>query len=73
MSGVIMEIDANLRKQVEAILAEHGLIKGAPEMTYEQALEEFEAFLEKGRNSPISPLSTDEIFDNLIARNRARR
>ena len=26
MSGVAMEIDANIRKQVEAVLAEHGFV-----------------------------------------------
>jgi len=68
MVGMSIEIDANIRKQVEAILAEHGLINGEPEMTREQALEILFAELEKGRKSGLSPLSHEEVWANLKAK-----
>ena len=77
MSGVAMKIDAETLKQFEALieakLIEHGLINVEPEMTREEAIEELKAFLEKGRNSPISPLSHDEIFDLALIKARIKK
>ena len=73
MAGVKMEIDTNLRKQVEAILMEYGLIDDEPAMSREEAEEELFKFLEKGQKSGLSPLSHEEVFANLKARARARR
>ena len=73
MAGMAMKVDDNFREQVKTVLIEFGLLENEPEMTREEAIKELEAFLEKGRNSPISPLSHDEIFDTLIERAKARK
>ena len=78
-----MKIDSEIQRQIEAIvdakiqaeLIRYGIIDNQPELSYEEAKQEFLAFLEKGRNSPISPLSHDEIWDfsRILERVKARR
>ena len=67
MSGMTVEIDDKLRKQVHALLVEYGLLEdddenAEPEMTYEQAEAILLAELEKGEKSGISELSWEELW-----------
>ena len=71
MAGLAMKIDENTRKEFEAIidarleakLLQFGLINNEHEISREDAEREFSAFLEKGRTSPITSLTTDDFFD----------
>jgi len=60
MAGVPLEIDKNIRLQVEAILAEHGLIEN--KMTRAEAERELLAMLDKSEKSGICPLSGKEFW-----------
>jgi len=53
MSGVSLEIDAKLEKQVLAILTKHGLINAEDLLLSE---------LERGRSSGLSPRTHKEIW-----------
>ena len=63
MSGVSLEIDANIRKQVEAILAEHGFVRNRNSAIHyvSEELAEAQAEIDSGTELDDAYLSLNKV------------